>query len=40
MNTLTSQINVLVEEHTAMVIKVLAEKYGFEIDDATHHVEK
>ena len=40
MIALTAQINDLVEEHTAQVIKVLAEKYGFEIDEASQHVEK
>ena len=40
MNDLSSQINDLVEDHTAMVIKVLAEKYGFGIDEATQHVDK
>tara|TARA_B100001093_G_C26634382_1_gene930307 strand:- start:83 stop:490 length:408 start_codon:yes stop_codon:yes gene_type:complete len=40
MIALTAQINDLVEDHTAQVIKVLAEKYGFEIDEATQHVEK
>ena len=40
MIALTAQINELVEDHTAHVIKVLAEKYGFEIDEASQHVEK
>ena len=40
MIALTAQINDLVEDHTAQVIKVLAEKYGFEIDEASQHVEK
>ena len=40
MIALTAQINDLVEDHTALVIKVLAEKYGFEIDEARQHVEK
>lgn len=40
MIALTTQISELVEDHTTQVIKVLAEKYGFEIDEACRHVEK
>ena len=37
---LTAQINDLVEGHTKQVIEVLAEKYGFDIEEASQHVEK
>ena len=40
MNALTAKINDIVEDHTSQVIQVLAEKYGFNIEEASEHVEK